>query len=159
MTRCNPYGYATDAGPKHLMGGFYGPEYAGKQTTLRDGIHGPAVCERPADRRVRLVCQFGHTGPIMDICGYHAHVISDPSPGNHLYQLATCTRCVWPDVARGINESIDWLLAERSEAYMAGDNLRVAKLTSAIEDGAAQMTELRGRGLTPNIPLMMVEVS
>jgi hypothetical protein len=157
MARCNPYGYATDAGPKHLMGGFYGPEYAGRQTTERDGIHGPAICERPADRRVRLVCQFGHTGPIMDICGWHAYVIADPTSTN--YQLATCTRCVWPDVARGIDQSIDWLIAERGESLMAGDKARAAKLTSAIEDHGHQMTELRARGLTPNIPLMMIEVS
>jgi hypothetical protein len=43
MKRCNPYGYATDAGPRHLMGGFYGPEYAGDQTVFADGIHGPAI--------------------------------------------------------------------------------------------------------------------
>ena len=33
--RCNPYGYGTDAGPRHLMGGVFGPEYAGRDLVLK----------------------------------------------------------------------------------------------------------------------------
>ena len=27
--RCNPFGNATDRGPKHLLGGVYGPQHEG----------------------------------------------------------------------------------------------------------------------------------
>jgi hypothetical protein len=152
MARCNPYGYATDAGPKHLMGGMYGPQYAGRQTTERNGIRGPAICTRTADRRMRLVCPYGHAGPVMDLCGLHALEIMDR-------MAQCCTRCVWPDAARGVNEAIDWLLAERGEAIAAGDKVRAAKLTDAIDDHARQMDELMARGIIRKVPLKLVEVS
>lgn len=152
MTRCNPYGYATDAGPKHLMGGFYGPEYAGKQTVLKDGIHGPAVCERPADRRMRMVCPNGHQGPVMDLCPQHAwelqHRMSD-----------CCTRCVWPDEARGVDQAMNWIMAEMAEARAAEDIQRLHRLNSALDDQRHQMDELLARGIIAKVPLTLVEVS
>ena len=152
MTRCNPYGYATDAGPKHLMGGFYGPEYAGKQVTLRDGIHGPAVCERLADRRARLICQRGHAGPIMDLCARHAREIMD-----RMAQL--CPRCVWPAEARGINDACDYLVAEIGQARLDRDMHRAGKLQAQLDDYARQMDELMFRGVIAKVPLTLVEVS
>lgn len=152
MTRCNPYGYATDAGPKHLMGGHYGPEYAGKQTTLRDGIHGPAVCERIADRRVRLICERGHAGPIMDICGIHAREIMDR-------MAQCCTRCVWPAEARGVDEACNWIMTEMADARAKGDAVRYARLEASLNDHARQMDELVARGVIAKVPLKLVEVS
>jgi len=152
VTRCNPYGYATDAGPRHLMGGFYGPQYAGRQTTTRDGTHGPAVCERLADRRARLICQRGHAGPIMDLCGRHAQEIMD-----RMAQL--CPRCVWPAEARGINEACDYLVAEIGQARLAGDLHRAGKLQAHLDDYARQMDELVFRGVIAKVPLTLVEVS
>lgn len=152
MTRCNPYGYATDAGPKHLMGGFYGPQYAGKQTTERDGIHGPAICQRVADRRVRMVCARGHQGPIMDICGQHAEEIM-------ARMSACCTRCVWPAEARGVNESCDWIMLEMADARAKGDAVRYKKLEATLNDYARQMDELLARGVIAKVPLTLVEVS
>lgn len=152
MARCNPYGYATDAGPKHLMGGFYGPEYAGKQTTERDGIHGPAVCTRPADRRVRLICARGHAGAIMDLCPWHAQEIVD-----RMSQL--CTRCVWPAEARGVNEACDYLMIEMADARAKGDAIRYARLEASLNDYARQMDELLARGAIAKVPLTLVEVS
>jgi len=152
VTRCNPYGYATDAGPKHLMGGFYGPEYAGKQVTLRDGIHGPAVCERLADRRARLICQRGHAGPIMDLCARHAREIMD-----RMAQL--CPRCAWPAEARGINDACDNLVAEIGQARLDRDMHRAGKLQAQLDDYARQMDELMFRGVIAKVPLTLVEVS
>ena len=152
MTRCNPYGYATDAGPRHLMGGIYGPEYAGKQTVLKDGIRGPAVCERPADRRVRMVCEFGHAGPIMDICPVHAMEITER-------MSACCTRCVWPDAARGLNESSEWLCSEIGVAKLNGDLQRAYKLQVQLDDIARQMDDLHARGVIRKVPLKLVEIS
>ncbi len=152
MARCNPYGYATDAGPRHLMGGMYGPAYAGKQTTERDGIHGPAVCERPADRRARLTCDRGHAGPVMDLCAWHAQEIMDR-------MAQCCTRCVWPDEARGVNEACDYLMMEMADARAKGDAVRYGKLEAALNDHARQMDELLARGVIAKVPLKLVEIS
>lgn len=152
MTRCNPYGYATDAGPKHLMGGMFSAAYAGRQTTERDGIHGPAVCERPADRRSRLVCPNGHAGPVMDLCAHHAQEIMDR-------MAQCCTRCVWPDEARGVNEACDWIMAEMAAARAARDLVRYKQLEASLDDHARQMDELVARGVIAKVPMKLVEVS
>lgn len=152
MTRCNPYGYAGDAGPKHLMGGHYGPEYAGRQTVLKDGLHGPAICERPADRRARLICEYGHAGPVMDLCPRHAQEITDR-------MSACCTRCVWPPAARGIDEACNWLNAEIGQARLDGNLARVRDLSPRLDDYARQMDELRARGIIRKVPLTLVEIS
>ena len=158
MTRCNPYGYGTDAGPQHLMGGMYGPEYAGKQVTTRDGIHGPAVCERPATMRVRLICAAGHQGPIMDVCTVCAAIMmgADEQRGS---MLDCCTRCVWPDQARGLNESMEWIMREMAVARAAGDSYRYGRLEANLNDHARQMDELAAQGIIVKRPLKLVEVS
>lgn len=152
MTRCNPYGYATDAGPKHLMGGFYSAAYAGKMTTLSDGIHGPAVCERDATVRARMVCEVGHMGPIMDLCVQHARELQ-------ARMSDTCTRCVWPDAARGVNEAMDYLMAQMAQARADGDRARLLKLGAQLDDHRLQMTELFMRGVIRKVPLILVEIS
>jgi len=152
MGRCNPYGYATDTGPKHLMGGIYGPEYAGRQVLLKDGIHGPAACDRQADRRMRLVCEVGHAGPVMDLCGTHAMEIMER-------MASCCTRCVWPDAARGLNEGSEYLCAEIGRAKLDGDTLRAGQLQAQLNDIARQMDDLYARGIIRKVPLKLVEVS
>lgn len=156
MTRCNPYGYATDAGPKHLMGGFYGPEYAGKQVLERDGIHGVAVCEIPATIRARFICENpGHgsqDAPVMDLCMLHAIEIQER-------MAQCCTRCVWPDQARGIDQSINWIMAEMAHARAVGDAYRYARLEANLNDHARQMDELVARGIIAKVPMKLVEVS
>lgn len=152
MPRCNPYGYATDAGPKHLMGGFYGPEYAGNQTVLPDGIHGPAICERDATVRARMVCEFGHTGPIMDLCQPHARELQ-------ARMSDTCTRCVWPDEARGINDEMDRTMVAMADARDARDLRRLHTLNAHLDDLRHAMDELRARGIIRKVPLTLIEIS
>lgn len=152
MTRCNPFGYATDAGPKHLMGGMYGPEYAGKQTLLPDGIHGPAACAERAVHRARLVCTFGHIGPVMDLCDRHWREIMARMSG-------CCTRCVWPPEARSLNEQIDSIMPRISEAINAGDLAVAGRMRDRIGDLARQMDELRQRGIIKKVPLELIEIS
>jgi hypothetical protein len=152
MARCNPFGYATDAGPKHLMGGMYGPEYAGRQTLLADGIHGPAACTERATRRARLICPFGHQGPIMDLCDRHARII--------VSRMADCcTACVWPPEARELNEAIDRIQPQISEAIWHGDTATSGRLQARVADLGRQMDELRFRGIIRKVPLELVEVS
>lgn len=153
MPRCNPYGYATDAGPKHLMGGFYGPEYAGDQTVLKDGIHGPAICTRDATVRARMVCvKEQHEGPIMDLCLQHVLELK-------ARMSDCCTRCVWPPEARGINEAMDYIMRQMAQARDDGDRLRLDTLNSHLDDQRHQMDELRARGIIAKVPLELVEIS
>jgi hypothetical protein len=152
VTRCNPFGYATDSGPKHLMGGMYGPEYAGRQTLLPDGIHGPAACTERATRRARLICPFGHKGPVMDLCDRHWRIIT-------ARMSDCCTACVWPAEARELNEAIDRIQPQISEAYMNEDLAVYGRLVARAEDLGRQMDELRFRGIIRKVPLTLVEVS
>jgi len=152
VTRCNPFGYATDAGPKHLMGGMYGPEYAGKQTLLADGIRGPAACTERATHRAVMVCPFDHKGPVMDLCDRHRAEITARMSG-------CCTRCVWPDAARELNEAIDAVMPRISEAIGRGDTVTAGRLRARVEDLGRQMDELRHRGIILKTPLKLVEVS
>jgi hypothetical protein len=152
MARCNPFGYATDAGPKHLMGGMYGPEYAGKQTLLADGIHGPAACPDRAEYRMRMVCPFDHRGPVMDLCARHVREITARMSG-------CCTACVWPPQAIELNEAINRIMPGVSAALMAGDRAAAGRLQSRVEDLGRQMDELRHQGIILKTPLRLVEVS
>jgi len=149
VARCNPFGYATDAGPKHLMGGLYGPEYAGKMTVNADGIHGVAVCENTASGRFVLVCPAGHRGPVMDLCQLHAGMIM-------ARMAATCTACVWPPQALELNEAIDRTSAEITRAR---DLVSAARLRHRAEDLGRQMDELIACGVIARRPLTLVEVS
>lgn len=149
MARCNPFGYATDAGPKHLMGGMYGPEYAGRLTINSDGVHGMAVCEEKSSGRFVLVCPAGHRGPVMDLCQYHAGVIM-------ARMAATCTACVWPPQARELNEAIDRVSTEITRAR---DLVTAARLRARAEDLGREMDELIARGIIAKRPLRLVGVS
>jgi hypothetical protein len=152
VKKCNPYGYATDAGPKHLMGGFYGPEYAGDQTVLKDGLHGPAVCTRDAVARMRMVCEFGHEGPIMDLCAGHVRELA-------ARMSDCCTRCVWPAEARGLDEAMNDIMRRMADARDDGDLARLHQLNGHLDDCRHQMDELRVRGRIKKVPLTLVEVS
>lgn len=152
LARCNPYGYATDAGPKHLMGGFYGPEYAGDQTVFRDGIHGPAVCTRTATRRARMVCEFGHAGPVMDLCDGHAAELQ-------ARMSDCCTRCVWPNEARSVNEAMDRAMLAMADARARGDRTALLNWGSHLDGLRREMDELRARGVIRKVPLKLVEIS
>lgn len=152
LARCNPYGYGTDAGPRHLMGGFYGPEYAGRQTTLRDGIHGPAVCENTATVRARMICPEGHAGPVMDLCQRHVGEIQ-------ARMADCCTRCVWPAAARGINDAMDYVMTRMAAARDRQDRAALSQLSGQLDDLRAQMDDLAARGVIRKVPLTLVEIS
>lgn len=147
--RCNPFGYATDAGPRHLMGGLYGPEYAGKMTVNADGVHGVAVCEDTASGRFRLVCPAGHAGPVMPLCQRHASMIM-------ARMAATCTACVWPAEAIALNDAID---SVSGQICRTRDLVSAARLRDRAADLGRQMDELIARGVIARRPLNLVEVS
>lgn len=152
MARCNPFGYATDAGPKHLEGGFYGPEYAGKLTVNADGIHGVAVCEKPATGRYRMVCDAGHVGPIMDLCQYHAGMITARYSG-------CCTACIHVPEERAIQELMNAVMRDISAAIMTGDLATQARKRAHLDDLRKSMDELNSRGISVKRPMELVEIS
>ena len=156
MTRCNPYGYATDAGPKHLAGGRYGPEYAGdKNLIFANGIHGLGVCETPADRRVRMVCtrDLAHRGPVMDLCAYHAGWIT-------AHYTRTCTRCAMPGESIELEYAMESTMRDISGAMLSGDLARARILSAHLDDQRQAMDEMQARGvIRAAVPLRLVEVS
>lgn len=148
--RCNPFGYGTDAGPKHLMGGLYGPEYAGKMTTDHTGVHGVAVCESAYAARYRMVCEAGHArGEVMALCDYHAGMIQQR-------MADCCTACVWPAPALEVNEQINQVQTELSRTR---DLVTAARLRARAEELGRAMDELIARGVIRKRPLRLVEVS
>lgn len=75
LERCNPYGAET-GGPRHVMGGLYGPGSA--QTpdeTLPLGIQqGEWTCPQQAQVHAYLVCKCGHHGRTMALCSWHDEI-------------------------------------------------------------------------------------
>lgn len=152
MPRCNPFGYGTDAGPKHLEGGFYGPEYAGKLTVNSDGVHGVAVCERQATGRYRMVCGQGHAGPVMDLCELHAGAVQQR-------YADCCTACIHVPEERAVQESMNAIMREISAAISAGDMATQARKRARLDDLRREMDELNARGVSVKRPMRLVEIS
>lgn len=150
--RCNPYGYGTDRGPKHLMGGVFGPEYAGQDLVLEDGLHGIGVCENRADGWFVMRCAAGHTGPRMPLCYPHVMMIQKR-------MAATCTACVMPPESRALWEDQRRLEEQLRRALAARDQREERRLKAAISDIGEQQVQLTRRGLTPRRPLTLMEVS
>lgn len=144
--RCNPYGHET-GGPKHLLGGLYGPEYEGKQKW---------TCENPATHRVRMHCKlYGHTGPVMELCDNHHSEIQRRQAG-------LCTRCAYPPEARSCQEEIEdaqrGLQALLYQGWHWDDPKCVGK-RHAIERGKVRMDELWSSGRIRRVSMNLEEVA
>lgn len=162
MSRCNPYGYATDAGPRHVMGGRYGPEYAGHNMLVdQSGLHGLGFCEQgpgrtPADAigRFRMVCVNGHaTGDdlVMQLCRYHVEWIS-------ARYLRTCTRCAMPPESIALEESMNHVMREMQAG--SRDIATLHRLQVRLDDLRHEMDELIVKGIIrPAQAMKLVEVS
>ena len=152
LARCNPYGFGTDRGPKHLMGGVFGPEYAGRDLVLANGTHGIGICERQADGYYVMVCPADHTGPRMPLCYQHVMMIQKRMAG-------TCTACVMPRESRELWEAQRSAEEQMRSALANRDERAVRKFQARIEDIGRAQVDLTRRGLTPRRPLQLVEVS
>jgi hypothetical protein len=142
--RCNPYGHET-GGPRHLLGGVYGPEYEGKTKW---------VCKEAVTLRARMMCPHGHRGQVMDLCMQHAIEIQKRQAG-------LCTKCAWPPEALMWNEAISKLQQELAALYYAGlfGHPRGAAIRLQIEDAGHRMTELYQTGVIKKVGLQLVEIS
>jgi hypothetical protein len=143
--RCNPYGHGTDAGPRHLLGGVYGPEYEGKYKW---------VCERPAQGRFRFICGVGHRGVPTALCYAHVEEIT-----KRMSQL--CPACAFPPEAREVTEAIERDQRELAWLNERGlwDTRQAAMLRDKIERMGYRMTELAQSGRTPQVAGRWEEVS
>src|SRR5258708_3664561 len=136
VERCNPFGHATDKGPKHLMGGMYGPQYEGKIKW---------VCKAPATGRYRMECRcdaLRHVpAPVMPLCLHHLAMIRKRMSD-------ACTTCMLPQ--RNIELANEYLAVQ--------DLLRTAQLDGAPEArllarrGTARHPRRLTRTTTPGYP-------
>lgn len=150
VVKCNPYGHSTgtggDRGPRHLLGGLYGPQYEGPQKWR---------CENNADGRYRMTCQCDppHRGQEMPLCYPHVRMIGRRQAG-------VCPPCVMPPQALALHEEIQRAGGRVSALYRAGaDPALIQAAISRYDDLGAMMTELVLRGIAHKCPLTLTEIS
>lgn len=142
--RCNPFGHGTDRGPKHLMGGLYGPEYEGRIKWN---------CEAAAEVVAYMDCKCGHVGPQMDLCRPHVAMIGKRMSG-------ICPPCVMPPQALGLFEDIKRAQGAFADAYMAGlDRSILGPLEARANQLCEAMNELVTRGICHRCPVTLHERS
>lgn len=143
--RCNPYGNATDAGPRHLLGGLYSAAHEGRYKW---------ACTNPATLRARAACEFGHKGQPMELCMAHAREMQKR-------QMGMCPKCAWPPEALQWHEVIERCQNELAVLHAASqfNSPRGATLRAYIESAGYRMTELFESGRIKNTPLKLTEIS
>jgi len=148
LERCNPYGHSTgpggDRGPRHLMGGLFGPQYEGAKKW---------VCENPADGYFVMTCACGHKGQRMPLCYPHVRMIGKRQSG-------ICPPCVMPPAARAVYEDVQRAQARVVALHVAGViGQPVRDAVSRAEGLALELTMMYQQGLIHRCPLTLTEVS
>lgn len=156
--RCDPYGRESQI---QLLGGLY-PESRASATALEMGY-----CPRVADGVFRMVCECGHRGQRMPLCGpglaqdsrgewypFKGHIASIQER-----QAGLCPPCAFPPRARELAEAMEARQADAYRAMASGLLTAAAKLGQAVEDLRAEMDELTRRGIVHRCPLTLVEES
>lgn len=148
VVRCNPFGHTTgrggDRGPRHLMGGLYGPAYEGAKKWY---------CPNPADGRYRMTCACGHRGQEMPLCYSHVAMIGRRMAG-------ICPPCVMPPEALALHQRIQAAQAGAVMLMRGGaDRETIARAVSEADQLGLMMTELVERGIAHRCRLMLTEIS
>jgi hypothetical protein len=144
--RCNPFGHATDRGPRHLMGGLYGPAYEGAKKWY---------CLNRVDGRYRMTCQCDppHRGQVMDLCYEHVRMITKRMSG-------VCPPCVMPPAALELHGRIQAAQAGVTLLMRGGaDPGVIQRAVSEADQLGHMMTELVLRGIAHRCQLTLTEVS
>lgn len=143
--RCTVFG-SDDAGPKHLVGGMYGPEHNGD-------IHWH--CEEPSIGRFRMVCRCQHRGQVMNVCADHAG-----PEGISKRMAGMCPPCAFPPEAAELDFESRQLSAQIG-LLPPWESLGVTavRLRGRIEDIKVRMDELKEQGIIHICPLELVGVS
>jgi hypothetical protein len=140
------------------MGGLYDERFLGRHMWH---------CPRLAAGKFRMVCEHGHRGQPMPLCG--PGVVRGPDgaamfhPG-HIHELArrqagTCPACVWPPEAIVFKEADTAAQTELGEAIMLGDRVAEARAKRKMIDAGAGLDELAARGVVHKCPLHLEGVS
>jgi hypothetical protein len=160
-TRCNPFGHGTDRGPRHLLGGMYGPEYEGGHKWL---------CDRPSAGRYRMTCRCGHRGQPMELCG-PGMVLGPagnpyPHPGHNSPEFmdrvsGACPACLFPPEARMWTEVAERDQAELGTLQLIGYEMspQATMLRRKVEEARTRLDELNASGLIHKCPLTLTEMS
>lgn len=183
LGRCNPYGAET-GGPRRVLGGLYGPGSA-----RTEGMNLPAnveqgewVCHNPAQVRVRMVCEHGHKGQVMELCSWHDETtyhgefvagvtrqVSGTVRSRGHYeeiqrrQAGSCPACLFPRPYDELAREIMGWQATLTTYWVAGprqwhsDNAQ--SLRQRIDDAGKLMDQARAQGIIHNCPLTLVPVS
>lgn len=142
---CNLFGSA-DQGPRHLVGGMYGPEHNGE-------VHWH--CGNPPVGRFRMHCRFGHKGQIMQLCADHAGPDGIPKR-----MAGLCPACAWPTEARDLDmesRQVGLRLGQLPAwAQMAPGAIRMRR---RLEEIKTRMDELTESGAIKKVPLELREVA
>lgn len=138
---CDPYGNAGDAGPKHLLGGVYGPEYEGRYKW---------GCTTRAAGRYRMTCRCGHRGQVMPLCAAHVAEISKR-------QASLCPPCALPPEAHMWQAAAE--SAQRDMYYAGLDPGRAAAAAARYERATTRLDEMNISGAIHRCPLILTEIS
>jgi hypothetical protein len=143
------------------MGGLY-PESRASALALEMGF-----CPRIADASYTMVCECGHRGQPVPLCGpglaqdargqwypHRGHVASVQRR-----QSGLCPPCAFPPEARELAEAMEARQADAYRALQSGYLRAAAELGGAVEDLRERMTELSDQGIIHRCPLKLVEVS
>jgi hypothetical protein len=162
--RCNPYGHET-GGPRHLLGGMYGPEYEGDKYKW--------TCERRAEGRYRMTCRCGHRGQEMWLCGPGTETGTSSEgattwhhPG-HVAEIQkrasdSCPKCLYPEEARMWAEvaersQMELAYLEQIPGYVLSPQAR--SLRRQLDGARTRLDELNATGAVHKCPLTLTEVS
>ena len=180
--RCNPYGAET-GGPRHVLGGLYGPASA-----RTPGMHLPEhieqgewKCEQAAQVRCRMVCRCGHKGQVMELCSYHdednfraeyaagsfRRVRETVRVRGHFEEIQRrqsdlCPRCAFPPPYGELMKEIQ---AWQRELYpyqhspRAWHSPEADALRTKIDDAGKMMDLAIAQGIIHNCPLTLIPVS
>jgi hypothetical protein len=185
LERCNPYGAET-GGPRHVMGGLYGPRSAATpDDTLPENVQqGEWLCRQQAQVRAYLLCRCGHRGRVMPLCSWHdeisergemiagttrkiATVVRVRGHYEEIQrrQAGACIRCLYPAA-----DGRDFAAAHKTiEAYQgelaylndmgAWRSAQARNARQKIEDIVAGFDEGIARGIIHRCPMRLIQVS
>jgi hypothetical protein len=186
LGRCNPYGAET-GGPRRILGGLHGPasarlpdapEYAGIPESVAQGEW---TCQWPAEVRVRMTCQCGHTGAVMALCSWHDETVwrgefigggrfarvKDTRRVHGHYeeiqrrQAGACPRCLYPGKYGAWYKELFAWQGQLAQLRDIGQwySPRASDIRQKIEDLVAGFDEGNATGTIHRCPMKLVPVS
>jgi hypothetical protein len=140
VRRCDPFGYESSGAPKHLEGGFYGPEHLGPHMWH---------CTARADARYRYGCRCGHRGKIAWLCNGHVMMIRQRMSG-------VCPPCAHPPAEIEIQAQMHEI---RTTAHPSMGAAALMGLEGKLWTLQERLNDLVAKGLVHRCAVRLTEVS